>query len=122
MAEGSTFISEVLEKLREYGYIDDHAFASWVTESRRSHNPHGTARIIRELKNKGISETIISDVMREQAFETKSEKELAKEVLTKVISRYTSLPTLERKRKLFGVLGRRGFSFSVISAVVDDFE
>lgn len=118
---GLNDVQKALDKLREYGYVDDHAFASWVTQSRRSHNPHGTARIIRELKNKGVSEAIISGVMRELAPETKSEKELAQEVLAKVIGRYTSLPVLEQKRKLFGVLGRRGFSFTVIPGVVDDF-
>ena len=41
IAGGLAVLEEVIEKLRGYGYIDDSVFASWVIESRRSHNPMG---------------------------------------------------------------------------------
>jgi regulatory protein len=117
---GIAILDEVIEKLREYGYVNDQAFALWVTSSRISHNPHGTSSIVHELKGKGVSDEIITEVLRIQSDDTKSDKELAIQVAIKVIGRYAALPKIERKRKLFGVLGRRGFSFSVISSVVDD--
>ncbi|MEK7592763.1 MAG: regulatory protein RecX [Patescibacteria group bacterium] len=120
IAGGLAVLEEVIEKLRGYGYIDDSVFASWVIESRRSHNPHGTDRIVRELKSKGVSSDIIGESLQKQSSEAKSEKDLAREVAVKIVGRYQGLPFLEKKRKLFGVLGRRGFSFSVISSVVDD--
>ncbi|MBI5614128.1 RecX family transcriptional regulator [Candidatus Gottesmanbacteria bacterium] len=120
IAGGITVLDDVLEKLRGYGYIDDSVFASWVIESRRSHNPHGTESIVRELKGKGVSPEDIEASLQKKSTETRTDKELAKQVLEKIIGRYQGLPPYEKKRKLFGVLGRRGFAFSVISSVVDD--
>ena len=103
----------VIERLEGVGLLDDREFArSWVEFSRRKLK--GSLKIRWELKNKGIDEKIIADLLKN---ELSSEYERAR----KLMDRY--LPTdyerddrnLLRKQCPFektGISGRSGFKIS----------
>ena len=60
-------VDVVIDRLLEFGYLDDAAFArSWV-ESRDRARPRGESALRRELMLKGIDREVIDEVLAERA-------------------------------------------------------
>ena len=114
-------ISEVVEQLKEYRYIDDMEFAllyfRYGFEKGR-----GVSRIRRELSEKGVSSEII-DIAYEELEDVPDQVEMAIEIASSVISGI-DMDDLdyEAKQKLKAKLGRRlmsrGFSSDVVYKVI----
>lgn len=114
-------ISEVVEQLKEYRYIDDMEFAllyfRYGFEKGR-----GVSRIRRELSEKGVSSEII-DIAYEELEDVPDQVEMAIEIASSVISGI-DMDDLdyEAKQKLKAKLGRRlmgrGFSSEVVYKVI----
>lgn len=103
-------IDRVLTRLRDLGYADDAKFVSWWVEQRNSHKPKGGRLIARELKDKGIE---IKDFHSD-------EFDLARRAIAKKLVLWQKLPKLEQKKKIYGFLGRRGFSYTTVASVIDE--
>lgn len=114
---GSATVSKVMDRLTELGYIDDKKFTQWWIEQRNTFRPKGIALLVRELYQKGINRDLIEEVLGQSKG---SEKEIAKVLVDKKLKLIKHLSKLEIKKKLYGFLGRRGFSSETISRVVDD--
>lgn len=106
-------IEAALERLITLGYLDDHAFASFWVGERNRFKPLGTRALRYELRQKGISEAIISDVLAELDVDDAAYR--------------AALPQLRRLRgssrrvfeqKIGGFLQRRGFSYDVARQVL----
>lgn len=102
-------IDRVLTRLRDLGYADDAKFVSWWINQRQSHKPKGARLIIQELKVKGID---VRDLNLD-------EDVLARQAVAKKLPLWGKLPKLEQKKKIYGFLGRRGFSYTTIASVID---
>lgn len=100
-------LQEVLEKLKKNGLIDDEKFARWLIEQRQTFKPQGQRALRFELQRKGISATLITKVLSEEAV---SEEDLAMIALEKKFSKmnFTDLAKMQR------FLAARGFSWEVI--------
>jgi regulatory protein len=59
-------IAGALEKLAEFGMLDDEAFAQMWVESRDRASPRGEHALMLELRQKGIDPTIIAATLRER--------------------------------------------------------
>ena len=106
----------VLDRFEEAQLIDDREFARAFVSSRLALGGKSRTAIARELRQKGVAETIIEDSL---ALMTKEiEADLALELATKRASRLEGLEKQVRYRRLTGYLARRGFSQSVISATM----
>ena len=101
-------------RLKELGYIDDEMYAKRFIESRNRSRPKGKKLIQMELKRKGISSDIIENI------DGSNDLELARGVAQKKYLLWKKLPVLEQKKKLFGLLQRRGFSSTVVFRVIDE--
>ena len=101
-------------RLKELGYIDDDMYAKRFIESRNRSRPKGKKLIQMELKRKGISSDIIENI------DGSNDLELARGVAQKKYLLWKKLPVLEQKKKLFGLLQRRGFSSTVVFRVIDE--
>ena len=99
----------------ELGYIDDAKFIDWWVEQRTVHQPKGERVIKRELLAKGITRDEL-----EVNFPKISEKESAQKAIKKKLVLWQKLPVLERKKKVYNFLGRRGFSGETIEGVIDE--
>ncbi|MFT3887047.1 MAG: regulatory protein RecX [Arachnia sp.] len=109
---------EVLGRLAEVGLVDDEAFAEALTSSRITHGQRGRARIRQELREKGVDREIAEAALAEVDPEEELEGALA---LAR--RRAASLRQLEphvARRRLAGVLARRGYAPSVVSAALAD--
>jgi regulatory protein len=107
-------IEEVLSRLAQLGYIDDRAFAAYWVENRERFRPRGTQALQHELRQKGITDDIISEAL-ENVDRTDSAYRAAQER----VHRLRGLSPQEFKTKLGAFLVRRGFGYDIVREVVD---
>jgi len=106
-----------VHRLRELGYLDDAAFARFWVESRETHRPKGQWALAWELRQKGIGDAIIEDVLARFGGD---ETALARMAARKRTPAMATADYDEFRRKLGTFLARRGFSYEVVEQVVDE--
>jgi regulatory protein len=100
--------SEVIDELRESGYVDDARFAQRFTEDRRRLDAWGNDRIERRLRELGVDRELIADSLGEGGH---SELEAAVALLER---RFTAPPETPRERdRALGVLVRKGYELEL---------
>jgi regulatory protein len=108
-------VAPTIEKLREYGYVDDSAFArSWV-ESRNLGAPRGRRLLQRELRDKGVAAETAAE-----AIEQSDEQAAAHRAAVKKARSLRGLEYQQFRSRLAGYLQRRGFGYDVIKPVVQE--
>ena len=107
-------ISDVLKMVVEKGYVNDLQYAKNWVENRSIYKPRSKKLITWELKNKQISEDIISEATGDLVPEDKLAS-LAAEKYARRLSGYEKEIFI---RRLSGYLIRRGFSFSTVKTTV----
>ncbi len=119
---GESTVKKVMERMVEYGHVDDAKFVRWWVAQRASFRPKGKRLLIQELRQKGISQEAVEAVLVAQKGTLEAYNELggAKQAIARKVVLWGKLPPLERKRKLFAYLARRGFSSDVARRVVDE--
>ena len=106
-------IEYVIEKLREYGFINDGEYAEAYTESAAKRKG---GRLIRmELKNKGLSDEAIDGALSE--LDSEQELETAKRILEKYMRGKTA--DKETLQKAYRYLMSKGFDYEVAKAAID---
>ena len=108
-----TQIEKVLEKLERLNIVNDKRFAEMFVRDRMKLKPKGKKVLEIELKQKGIENTIIEEVLGE-LIDSDSEKELLERVLEKAIKKYGDLGDKENKQKIIQYLISKGFSWDLI--------
>lgn len=109
-----SLVDETLERLKRSGLVNDDAFARAWVENRNTFRPRGKAVLRMELRRKGLAEETIQSVLDEQT----DEDALCLAAARKQKHRLSGLEFADFRSKLAGHLGRRGFSYEVISPVV----
>jgi regulatory protein len=107
-------VATVLTKLKAQGLVDDLAFAEFWKDNRQSFRPRSQWLTRRELRQKGVSEDIISRVVAQ----VDDEDSAYRAALTKA----RSLPTADYdgfRRRLGQFLQRRGFNYGLIKPTVE---
>jgi len=110
-------VRQVLSDLGRLGYVNDRQFARQWTEGRIRLRGFGRRRIEQELKAKGVGREIIGDVFME-VFGDGTELETAKQAVEKKHIAMKALDPETRRRRLAGLLERKGFSFDIIRTVL----
>lgn len=108
-------VESTLNKLENYGYIDDFEFASSWTKSRLNNRPMSKRMIAYELYQKGIDRSVIDAVL--ERVDEEDEEKAAFLLAEKYFKRYQRF---EEKQKLYKVgqaLARRGFDWGLIQRV-----
>ena len=102
----------MIEKLRSLNYVNDHSFARTWALSRVQDRGYGPGRIERELTTKGISPSVIGEIIGE-IFDQENERETAKKIILKRFGE-TNLKEPKTLRRAVALLLRRGYSEQVI--------
>ncbi len=106
-------VDAVIEKLKEYEYLDDQKYAVSLALSKLRQKPQGKRRLQQTLSQKELDRETISDAL-ETAFEKMPEEDLIDTAIEKRI-RIKGLPeTREEKKKFYDHLLRHGFNFDLI--------
>jgi regulatory protein len=112
---GSAKITAVIARLKEYGYLDDTAFAENYTQLRQQNEKLGQRRVRQDLGRKGISQEIIGEVV-DARYADLSEEALARQHLERKRIRKP-----EDKKETARVMRRlvtAGFSVGVIYKIL----
>ncbi|MFJ5040896.1 recombination regulator RecX [Streptomyces parvulus] len=107
---------EVLSRFEEVGLIDDSAFAQAWVESR--HHGRGLARraLARELRTKGVDNTLIDAAV--SRLDSEKEEETARELVARKLRATRGLDRDKRLRRLAGMLARKGYPEGMALRVV----
>lgn len=113
-------LEQVIIRLKEKRFLDDDAFArSWVL-SRARLKPKGKALLKIELRQKGIAEDSIANVLEDVQEEIPDELEQAKQLITKRMERMQGKSRQEIYQKVGGFLTRRGFGWEIVKKAIDE--
>lgn len=107
---------EVLERFTEVGLIDDAAFAQALTQSRATHSLRGRARIRQELQAKGVDRELANEALAE--LDPEEERAAALQLAQRKLPSLARLEPHVARRRLAGVLARRGFPGGVVTSVL----
>ena len=113
----SDHIKAIVDEFWRFRYLDDRAFARDWVEERRTRKGYGAARIRKELEEKGVSEELIAEALKE--VDEEDEYRLAMEVAERRLSRMRSQPWPALERRLGRQLLNRGFSPTVVFEVLE---
>ena len=116
----SGFPQEVIEttltKLRSLNFLNDETFARGWAQGRAEGRGYGPLRIERELRQKGIARSLVSQVVKE-TFGREEGKEKARGLVAK---RFRSEDLGDKKvlQRAVAFLQRRGYRSSVIAEIL----
>ncbi len=110
-------VETVIERLREYGYLDDERFAQSYASLRIQQRPIGRQRLQRDLHLKKIDKQTV-DAALDQIFEQTPEADLIDRAIAKRVRLRGRPKTREEAKKLFDHLLRQGFAFELVSEKV----
>ncbi len=112
-------ISDVTAKLKERNFINDRQFAlDWIDYS--SGKGKGIFRVVMELKEKGISDSVI-DESKEIAFSPEEEYKKGLRVVEKYLPSEYKRDDQKLIRKTASLLKRRGFSSDIVYKIIGIF-
>ena len=108
-------VGSVIEKLKEYGYLDDEQYARDLAVSKLRQKPQGRHRLMQALSQKPLEKQTVSKAVAE-AFESHTEEEMIDAAIVRRIASHGEPKTLNDRQKLYAYLLRRGFPYDLIHA------
>ena len=112
---GAAKIDKVIARLKEYGYLDDTAFAENYTQLRQQNEKFGQRRVRQELGRKGIAQQTITDTIESKYAEV-SEEALARQHLER--KRIREPENEKETARVMRRLVTAGFSVGVIYKIL----
>jgi len=97
--------------------IDDRGFAKLWVEDRILYRPLARDAIARELRDKGVEDSIVQSALAE-LYPSSKERELAWRLARERRERLGRLDEETRERRVLGYLTRRGFAFDLSREIV----
>ncbi len=107
-----------LDRLTDVGLVDDAAFAASFVTSRHRDRGLGRAALRRELRHKGVDRDLAEQAL--QAIDGDAERDRAAALVARKLDAAMFAGTEAARRRLLGMLARRGYSPSVAISVVND--
>ncbi len=110
--------ARVLERLRNYGFVDDEAFAGQFVRSRAPR--YGSLRLRGDLLRKGVGEEVVEAELA--GLSEKTQEDAAFSLLERNAWRFRRTTDIRRERaRAWAFLARRGFPPPAVSAAVERF-
>ena len=116
---GDSIVDGVLDDLQRLGYVDDRRFAKTRALSAADHRKQGPRRALMELRKTGVSEQVARDALGD-VYATRDTLQVARELAMKQAPRLRKLDPLVARRRLTGMLQRRGFDYEDIRPLLDE--
>lgn len=110
-------IDETIAKLKSLDFLNEERYTKAYIHDNYNLKHKGKNRIRQELKNKGINELTTEKYLGEIGKESEAEKAL--ELAQKRYELIKKLPIITQKRRLYGLLIRRGFSPQIALDAID---
>lgn len=116
---GEKIVNEVLDDLTRLEYVNDARFAHTKAQAAAQHKHHGQRRAFLELLKSGVDRTT-ADRALEDVYETHDSLAVARQLAQKKAPSLKRLDLPTARRRLIGMLLRRGFDYDTIRPVIDE--
>lgn len=113
-------IKEAIHKLYEFKFLNDEEFANAFVQTKLNTTDKGADVIKLELKEKGIAPDLITKAIEEVSYDEQLEKAIKLSEKYALKNKKDSSRIL--KQKIEQMLKRKGYSFSIIRAALDETE
>ena len=112
-------IGSVVEELTSLGYLDDEKFAKTWSGALARNKKVGPRYILSALAKKGIKRDIAQNAVAKLFDEPAAEEKEIKALVEQKTSLYKrSLTPLQKKKRIYNFLIRRGFSYHAVMQVI----
>ena len=109
----SPTIDVILNRLSDYGYIDDLKFAQTWINNRRQLKPTSLRRLRQELMQKRVSKEVIEEALQTDEGDEKS-------ALRELVNKKRAQSRYQDDQKLIAYLLRQGFNYGDIKTVISN--
>jgi len=110
----SEIVDAVIEKLKEYNYLNDAQFAKSFAASQIRQKPIGKRVLKMKLANKKLDKETVEAAV-EKALEETPEEEIIERAIEKRLRLKGKPETREDAKKFYDYLLRQGFSYDLVS-------
>ena len=107
-------VEAVIERMREYGYLNDERFAFSYASYKVKQRPLGRRRLERDLKFKKVDSAVANQAL-EMVFSETPEEQLIDQALAKRLRLRGKPKNRLEAKSLFDHLLRQGFQFELVS-------
>ena len=114
------FVTRVMKKLGELGVVDDENTGRALIREIQSRKPAGPRLLRVKLMQKGLDRALVDRLLAELSPSTDESVEGARELAKKKLRSMTRLDAMTKKRRIYGMLARRGFGPDVISQALEN--
>ena len=108
-------IEHTISHFTQTGLINDGQFARDWVQDRQVFHPRSARQMDFELRQKGVAREDIEAAL----VEVSDDEQMAYQLASQRINRYSGLDFPEFRSKLSGLLARRGFSYETVTRVVN---
>jgi regulatory protein len=116
---GQAVVDSVMEDLVRMGYVNDEAFALSKVRSIATHKHHGKRRAAMELSKAGVRGEAATKAL-DEVYDTQDNVAVARQLAEKKAPSLRKLEPMVARRRLVGMLQRRGFDYESIKPVVEE--
>ncbi len=107
-------VDSVLDKLKEYNYLNDAQFAISFAASQIRQKPLGKRALKQKLANKKLDKETVEEAL-EKALKETPEEEIIERAIAKRLRLKGQPETREDAKKFYDYLLRQGFSYDLVS-------
>lgn len=116
---GQTLVELVIRRLKDHGYLNDSQYAASFSSLRRDNQKFGRARVVTDLKSKGVHGDLINKAV-DAAFDGVNEEKQAREYLHK--KRLDKPKDQKQAARIFRQLVRAGFRTKTILTILKNWD
>lgn len=110
--------ASVLDRFTEVGLIDDEAYAAAYVSTKQRDRSLGARALRTELRRKGLDDQVITGAVAD--IDEDDERERAAALVARRIDAAMAAGPVAARRRLVGLLARRGYSAGLAHAVVSE--
>ncbi|WP_457255728.1 regulatory protein RecX [Pedococcus sp. P5_B7] len=106
----------VLDRMTDVGLVDDEAYAGMLVRSQQAGRGLAKRALARELRTKGVDDETARATLEQ--IEPEAERDRAAQLVAKKLRSMHGLEPLVQKRRLAGMLARKGYPADLAMAVI----
>lgn len=117
---GEAVVLEAVRKLESLGFLNDQTYSKALLETKKRTLKKGPRAIRQDLKKKGIDKSLQDEVL--ETFTQEEQLEIAMQLAEKEVRAGSRKTPTQLKQKIQDVLMRKGYSFSIVTDVLERIE
>lgn len=117
---GEVVIIEAIQKLRDYGFLNDETYAKAFLQTKKATAKKGPRAIAQDLKRKGINEEMRTQVLNE--YSEQEQVAIALKLAERMAHSEAKKTPSQVKQKIQNLLMRKGYNFTIIDEVMQQVE